>query len=87
MRLSGRNESAAGMKVIEVSNEKATPVAEKMAKLFSGSMGLVTREMKPAIVVTAANKTAIQTSFNPAQMASRCFSFVISPSIFLTAAS
>ena len=86
-RFSGRSESAAGMNVIERSNENATPAAEKMAKLLSGSMGLVTSEMKPAIVVTAANKTAIQTSLRPSQMASRCFSFVISPSIFLTAAS
>ena len=38
------------MNVTEMSNEKATPAAEKIAKLLRGSMGLVTSEMKPAIV-------------------------------------
>ena len=55
MRSSGRNERAAGMNVTEISNENATPSAEKIANVLRGSMGLVTSETKPAIVVTAAN--------------------------------
>ena len=72
------------MKVMDRISAIATPTDAKIAKLCSGSSGLVMSETKPTMVVMPARRTAMKTSLSPLKMASSYSSFVISPFTLLS---
>ena len=71
--------SSAGINVVARINENAMPSAVNIAKLWSGPMGLVTSEIKPIAVVSAARNTATNTSLRLSMMSALCVSFVSVP--------